>query len=220
MLSRDSAVVGAAALAFGRVDVRVCFFGDSFVAGVGDDEALGWVGRLVAQARADGVDLTGYNLGVRRQTGPEIAARLESEAAPRLRDGDVHGVVFSAGVNDTTIENGDRRVDPAASLAALASVADTCRSRPWALLVVGPAPVADRSQNDRIVALSAALGAACDTRQVPFVGLAPLLAGDGAWLDEVASGDGSHPSSRGYAAMAELIRPTFTEWLRSLTHPA
>ena len=27
-------------------DVRVCVFGDSFVAGVGDPKSLGWVGRF------------------------------------------------------------------------------------------------------------------------------------------------------------------------------
>jgi acyl-CoA thioesterase-1 len=28
--------------------MRICFFGDSFVNGTGDDDGLGWVGRIVA----------------------------------------------------------------------------------------------------------------------------------------------------------------------------
>jgi lysophospholipase L1-like esterase len=35
-------------------DVRVCFVGDSFVAGVGDPRHLGWAGRLAAQSQRKG----------------------------------------------------------------------------------------------------------------------------------------------------------------------
>jgi lysophospholipase L1-like esterase len=49
-------------------DVRVCFLGDSFVAGVGDPHCLGWAGRLAALSHARGLLLTVYNLGVRRDT--------------------------------------------------------------------------------------------------------------------------------------------------------
>lgn len=31
-------------------DLRICFIGDSFVAGVGDETALGWTGRLLARS--------------------------------------------------------------------------------------------------------------------------------------------------------------------------
>ena len=31
-------------------DLRICFVGDSFVAGTGDETALGWVGRVTATA--------------------------------------------------------------------------------------------------------------------------------------------------------------------------
>lgn len=39
----------------------VCFVGDSFVAGFGDPEHRGWVGRVAAGSAA-----TVYNLGIRR----------------------------------------------------------------------------------------------------------------------------------------------------------
>lgn len=204
------------ALPFIGVDLRVCFFGDSFTAGVGDEEALGWVGRVVAQARAGGFNITSYNLGVRRQTGAGIAARLDVEASPRLSDGESYGVVFSAGVNDTASEGGQPRLAATASLEALDSVIDLCRTRLWALLVVGPAPVADPSQNQRILALSQAFADNCDLRQVPFVGVAPLLACDRTWLSEVAAVDGSHPRSTGYGTLAELIQGPFNDWLKGI----
>src|SRR5437773_118332 len=64
--------------------MRICFFGDSFVNGTGDDEGLGWVGRVVARARQDGRDVTGYNLGIRANTSADVAARWAGEARLRI----------------------------------------------------------------------------------------------------------------------------------------
>jgi len=85
-------------------DVRVCFVGDSFVAGVGDCEFLGWAGRLAAGTK--GVALTTYNLGVRRQTSSDIRARWRPECEARLPEDCDGRVVFSFGSNDTTVEGG------------------------------------------------------------------------------------------------------------------
>jgi hypothetical protein len=65
----------------------VCFVGDSFVAGVGDRLCLGWADRLAADAYADGVPLTAYNLGVRMQTPTDIRGRFLAECGPRLCPG-------------------------------------------------------------------------------------------------------------------------------------
>ncbi len=64
--------------------MRICFIGDSFVNGTGDDEALGWTGRIVATARAEGRDVTHYNLGIRRDTSADIAERWRAEVERRL----------------------------------------------------------------------------------------------------------------------------------------
>lgn len=48
-------------------DIRICFIGDSFVNGTGDETALGWTGRLCAAAHARGFPVTYYNLGIRRK---------------------------------------------------------------------------------------------------------------------------------------------------------
>src|SRR5689334_860809 len=94
--------------------MRICFFGDSFVNGTGDDDALGWVGRVVADARRAGCDLTAYNLGIRRNTSADVAARWEGEARLRL-PADCDGrLVFSFGANDCVSSGVDRgsRVEP------------------------------------------------------------------------------------------------------------
>ena len=197
-------------------DIRVAFVGDSFTAGVEDDLALGWVGRVVARARAAGRDLTGYNLGVRRETTLDVEARLVAEARPRLRDGDAHGLVVSSGINDTTVVAGRRRVDPADTLAALHRIEQSAAAARWPLLVVGPALVADREQNEQIVALSGALAQRCAELAVTYVDVAASLVGDEAWVAEVASVDGAHPRAHGYERLAQLVWPSFAPWLDGL----
>ena len=66
------------------------------VNGVGDAEGLGWRGRAVAAALGAGVELTAYDLGVRRDTSADVRARWEREALePDLRAvADRHGVPF------------------------------------------------------------------------------------------------------------------------------
>src|SRR3954465_12905136 len=68
-------------------DLRICFVGDSFVAGIGDPLCHGWAGRLTARTIADGQPLTSYNLGVRRQTSSDILTRWQYECDRRLQGG-------------------------------------------------------------------------------------------------------------------------------------
>ena len=196
-------------------DLRVCFAGDSITAGTGDDTALGWVGRVVAAARHDGVNLTGYNLGVRRETGPQVAARWLAEAEPRLRHGDGLGVVLAVGVNDTTEDGGARRVPEGETVDAVQRVAEQAATAGWSLLVVGPTPVTDDDQNRRIADVSAAMGAHCADLGVPFFELSDSLQ-DEDWRMDVASRDGVHPTEAGYSRLATLIGPPFREWLPTL----
>ncbi len=84
-------------------DIRICFVGDSYVQGTGDPEYLGWAGRLCVNARRAGHNLTGYNLGVRRETSADIARRWLGECAPRLPAATDNYVLFSFGLNDVTL---------------------------------------------------------------------------------------------------------------------
>ena len=80
--------------------MRICFLGDSFVNGTGDDDCLGWTGRICSSARRSGRDVTHYNLGVRRDTSADILARWRQEAERRLSP-DLGGrLVFAFGGND------------------------------------------------------------------------------------------------------------------------
>ncbi|GAB2627272.1 GDSL-type esterase/lipase family protein [Prescottella soli] len=197
-------------------DVRVCFVGDSFVAGVGDSEFLGWAGRLAAGAQGSrGVALTAYNLGVRRETSSDIRARWRAECAARLPQGCDGRVVFSFGSNDTTVESGAPRVDPDDSVENLAAVLRKCAASGWRALVVGPPPMADVEQNERTARLDRRFADVCASAGVEYIRIFDALVADAVWMEEVRTGDGAHPDSAGYRALADLVRPGWGRWIRT-----
>ncbi len=197
----------------GVSDVRICVLGDSYVVGVGDPTGQGWVGHVAVAARARGLDLTVYNLGVRRDTSVDVSRRWFDEVRPRLKDGDVFGVVAAFGLNDVDLRSGQRRVPRSRTLAVLGTMLDDAHRAQWATFVVGPAPVADIETTRRIGDLAAGMGEVCAARGVPFVDVAAALSSDEIWRQELAAGDAYHPSTRGYAHLAALIKDPLLWWL-------
>jgi acyl-CoA thioesterase-1 len=186
-------------------DIRICFIGDSFTQGTGDDACLGWPGRVSAAARARGHALTAYNLGIRRETTADIRARWRSEVAPRLGPGIDGRVVFSFGANDATHEDGRWRVAPEASAAnARAMIAEAVRAG-FKVLVVGVPPAPEADKTARHARLAAAYASVCQELDVSFLDILAPLQDAPIWWDEVAAGDGIHPNAGGYTALAALI---------------
>jgi len=194
-------------------DVRVCALGDSYVAGVGDPQHLGWVRRLAARTHTGGLPLTVYHLGVRRDTLADVAARWRRECDPRLPPGCEGRVLVAGGVNDATAVGDGVRVAPDDAVRHLRTVTSGARERGWQVLVVGPAAVDDDAHNARAARLDALLAAACADDDVPYVPVHRALAADPTWRREVRDGDGAHPSSGGYTVLASLVEPAWTTWL-------
>ena len=196
-----------------NADRRVFFVGDSFVAGVGDPEHRGWVGRLAERAQRAGAPITAYNLGVRRDTSDDICRRWMDEVAVRRGAGAQERLVVSFGVNDTTPSGCRTRVAAEHSVANLRTILGEAATAHLPVLVVGPPPVADRAQNRRIAALDERFRRACAEARVPYVAVFAALQSEPRWMDEVSAGDGSHPAATGYGLLADLVEPVWLEWL-------
>lgn len=178
-------------------DVRVCVFGDSFVAGVGDPKALGWVGRVAARTPlSTGIELTAYPLGVRGESTEEIVVRMPLESAARFARGEEHRVVIAPGVADAIA-----RVQPAHSAAALEF---GLASAGVPALVVGPPPVGDEDTHATIAAIDTAYAEVCGRLSVPYVATYPRLADKKPWLTARAD-DGIHPNQTGYGLLTRVI---------------
>jgi lysophospholipase L1-like esterase len=190
--------------------IHICFFGDSFVNGTGDDDGLGWVGRVVAKARRGGCDVTGYNLGIRRNTSADVAARWKGEADLRLPPECDGRLVFSFGANDCASNriDGRPRVGRAESLVHAEAI--LAAARRWLpTLMIGPAVIADDADaNTRIFALSTDYAELCKRIGVPYLEICRLLSDSSTWSEEALANDGAHPNGSGYALVAEAV----SEW--------
>jgi lysophospholipase L1-like esterase len=201
--------------------LRICFFGDSFVNGTGDDDGLGWVGRVVARARQGGCDVTAYNLGIRRDTSADVAARWMREARLRLPPENGGRLVFSFGANDCmAMDNGaGPRVEPIDAIANARTILETARG--WLpTLMMGPASVAGSAEaNDRIRALSADYASLCESLRVPYLDVCRLTLASPVWTQEVLGGDGAHPNRGGYALVADAVAnwPPWRDWITGST---
>lgn len=195
-------------------DIRICFVGDSLVNGTGDETALGWAGRLCVAA---GAAVTYYNLGIRGNTSKDISLRWKNECALRLPESCDGRIVISCGVNDTVIVNGSPRVRPAESIANIREILREAKY--YKVFMVGPPPVEDDIQNERIDALSQAFAREAEAFDAPYVDIFSALVSDGIYKRDVSSNDrchpkGFHPTRTGYSKIAEIVGLSPRWWFK------
>jgi lysophospholipase L1-like esterase len=189
---------------------RLIFIGDSIVAGTGDDECRGWVGRVGSATRRAGVEHSPYNLGIGGDTTGDVLARWQPEVTRRLDPELDNRLVVQVGVNDA--RDGVER-DPEASVADLGAIVDGARAAGLEPLVVGPIPTSAPAESERIAALSGRFAALCSDRAVAFVELHGALRESGAFLASLQS-DGYHPDADGYGQIAQaVLHNGWWEWL-------
>jgi lysophospholipase L1-like esterase len=193
-------------------DLRIIFIGDSFVNGVGDLDLLGWAGRVCQQLIGPDAAVTYYNLGVRRDTSADIAARWEREIDARRAL--APKIVFSWGVNDTAVEGDGRRVSDEDSCRNFVDIVGRASER-WPVFFVGPPVVLDPNHNARLAALTEELKARAHAMGIGFLTPFTTLLDDPVWQAGLRNGDGSHPDGRGYGRLASIIGadPTWRAWI-------
>ena len=194
-------------------DIRICFLGDSFVNGTGDETYLGWTGRLCAGAKTDDISLTYYNLGIRRNTSADILQRWEQECTQRLPDFCDGRVVLSCGANDMVLEEGQTRVTPEASRNNVRLILQQANTK-YKTIMIGPAPVGDDDLNSRIKAISEVYAQEARALGIPFIEVFSHLVSDQRYLHESKNNDGFHPRSHGYTAIANIIAASDNWWFR------
>lgn len=181
-------------------DLRVCFLGDSYVLGQGDETGLGWPGRVLAAARASGVDLTAYNLGVRGDTAAQVAARAPAETFARFRTGDRRAVVFAFGANDI-----NQGVAAGATLDQLGDLIQWAKAQDFAVFVLSPPVFRDPAKDAAAETLGAGMLAVCAGAAVPFLDQRKAISDWRLWWDQAEAGDGSHPGGGAYAMLAQAF---------------
>ncbi|MEM7120148.1 MAG: GDSL-type esterase/lipase family protein [Pseudomonadota bacterium] len=199
-------------------DLRICFVGDSYINGSGDEAGLGWIGRLCERRFSGAYRLTFYDLGIRGQTTDEIRDRWKDECLARFSEGADNRIVLQFGINDVAEVRGvGRRVAEDASVANAEAIVGEARDLAPVLWVgLPPANVAcspmrpseglelDFKQetavalNQRFMALAAKLG-------VPYLDIQTPLLADRRYRESLTRGDRMHCDGSGYAIMADLV---------------
>ena len=202
------------------------------VNGTGDPEYLGWVGRVLRDERKRRAELTGYNLGIRRDTSAQIRARWSAEVTCRLPAEFEGRVVFSFGVNDMACDKDKLfRVPPSESHKFAQAIMTEAASR-WPVLWISPVPIGrggpnhgnraawlleEDYQDKRLAQLVLDYAAIADRLKVPYLDLFTPLSRSRRWRWALAAGgDGIHPSAFGYSRMAKLIESwsAWQAWLK------
>lgn len=194
-------------------DIRICFIGDSFVNGTGDETCMGWAGRLSTGAINSERAITYYNLGIRRNTSNDILQRWQQECTQRLPDMCDGRVVLSCGVNDMVIEDGKLRVSAEDSCRNVRHILQHAQTK-YTTLMVGPAPVGDEQLNERIKEISSAYAQEAASLGVPYIEVYSHLISDQKYLQESKNNDGYHPKSYGYTAISNIIGASNNWWFK------
>lgn len=188
-------------------DIRICFFGDSFLNGTLDETYLGWPGRVCASLPQQ---VTHYNLGIRRNTSQDIEARWQDEAARRWQPGTESRLVFAFGANDCSLENGLPRVSINESVRSAWTIL-TRAKHTGPVLFMGPPAMEQEDRATafaRLEALSQRYAELARELTVPYLDLFALTRDHEVWHAAVKRGDGAHPDAEGYALLAKLV----SEW--------
>lgn len=194
-------------------ELPVCFVGDSFVAGYGDATGRGWTGQLIEVAASEGLHVLPTVAGIGGDTSVMILGRWD-EVDRRRASFPTTAVIAEFGVNDVMHVDGLERVDESGTIAALRGM--IARAPHGRFLVVGPPPILWDEINERVAARAEAIAAVCAEADVPFVPTFDVLLAGGAWMREVAAGDGAHPGPAGYAQFADAIARPVLDWLHAL----
>lgn len=181
----------------------VCFLGDSLVQGIGDAEALGWVGRLARRSFAAeptrAVSNTFCNLGLRGDSSLRLAARWRDETLRRQRPGEDLALVFSFGAADR-----NHGVEFRDALGAARGMLAEAQALGRALFVAPP-PALDPAWAQRNRDLGLGLLEVCAQLGVPGMDPFPALAASGAYMAALARTDGIHPDGEGYEEFASVV---------------
>ncbi len=188
--------------------MRIGFFGDSFIAGIGDPSVKGWVGRL-----AESQGFTAINRGVGGDTSTDVLKRWRAEAEADKPE----RLVFSFGANDCLLTERKRitvgQVDRLKNAKAIMMAA---RAH-WPVLFISPLPVAgDSAASNRIGEMARQLATVAQINGAAYVDIFDAVNTSDVWQQEALAGDGAHPAAGGYSLVADLVKnhPVWQAWFQ------
>lgn len=193
-------------------DIRIAFLGDSLVNGTGDETYLGWTGRVCSAAHNEQLNITHYNLGIRRNTSRDIERRWSQECTLRFTHTSDNRIVLSCGVNDTVIENGKQRVTTEETLENITKILCEAKSIGYTSLLLSPLPTLDHKHNQRLRMLIEEYHELANAIEIPFINVFESLLKNPIYRQALENSDHFHPKSSGYQQVATVIQQQSSWW--------
>ncbi len=103
------------------------------------------------------------------------------------------------------VQDNRLRVAPGQAIRTLNALVDRAQAAGHGVFVVGPTPVGEPDEDERIRELSSQFAHVATHRGLAFVETARVLSAHDGWRSEAAANDGSHPGAGGYSALAEIV---------------
>ena len=190
------------------------FFGDSLTLGVNDPSFLGWVNRFMLLTSLPVPPTTVYNLGARKHSSKDIAARWQQEVACRtLQDADTR-IMFSFGVVDMVANEAGTLVGEKDSVHNLRCILQQAKELYGAgnIIVMSPLPVKQPAHQERILQLGQAYSAACAELDIAYIDIATALLQTSGYIADLA--DNVHPAAAGCTCISQLLwqNPLVQRW--------
>ena len=155
--------------------------------------------RDAARQRTRRAELTGYNLGIRRDRSDQIHARWRAEVEARLPAEHEGRVVFAFGANDAVQE-----IAPAVTLGHGEAMLTEARAR-WPVFLARAGTLGRGQGSGAGGGPGQGAGGALWAARRPYASVFDGLMATSLWLDEARAGDGAHPGAGGYRRFAEII---------------
>lgn len=196
--------------------MRICFIGDSFTQGIGDETELGWVSRIAIHVRKNRPDISIFNLGIRGNTSLDILNRWESEVNARVSDKEPFRLVFCFGANDCADDGRGRRRVSIADTISNTHVIMKAAQKIAPTIFIGPPPILDdQAADQRLSELELVMHGVANEHSIPFLPVFETMRRSNVWTAGAAAGDGTHPNAAGYTFFAENLQnwSVFERWL-------
>lgn len=177
---------------------RIFFVGDELISGIGDDRALGWVGRVLARTTLNPPILP-ITLAYPGEATSELSHRWQDEVTPRLdREAD-NRLVIGLGSHDL-----DAGISSARSRLYVANLLDNAERLQLQTFVVGPPPRPDCNARE-LAELSQSYADVCARRNTIYVDTFTPLVNHEQWNTDMSISASYTPRQAGYALIAWLV---------------
>lgn len=180
--------------------IRITAIGDELLAGIGDQKALGWIGRILKKTNKKNIySIETFILPAPYEGTDSLSHRWFAEAKLRFDHYSKNKLIISLSSKDL-----DLGLSIVRSKLNLANILDQAIKMNISTLVIGPPPNINSDYNVKLVNLNNAFFDVIKRRNIIYIDIFTPLLSYSDWFDDLVRNNG-FPSHIGYSLIAWII---------------